>query len=44
VKWNEGLLADSMAASKTPICYAKKEVAAVPPLKNFVGSEKKGFL
>jgi hypothetical protein len=43
VKWNEGLLADSMAASKTPICYAK-EVAAVPPLKNFVGSEKKGFL
>jgi len=44
VKWNEGLLADSLAASKTPICSAKKEVAAVPPLKNSVGSAKKGFL
>jgi hypothetical protein len=44
VKWNEGLLADSLAASKTPICFAKKEVAAVPPLKNYVGSVKKGFL
>jgi len=38
MKWNEGLLADSLAASKTPICYAKKEVAAVPPLKNSMGS------
>jgi len=44
VKWNEGLLADSLAASKTPICSAKKEVAAVPSVKNSVGSAKKGFL
>jgi len=44
VKWNEGLLADSLAASKTPICSAKKEVAAVPLVKNSAGSAKKGFL
>jgi hypothetical protein len=44
VKWNEGLLADSLAASKTPICSAKKEVAAVLLVKNSVGSAKKGFL
>jgi hypothetical protein len=44
VKWNEGLFADSLAASKTSICSAKMEVAAVPPLKNSVGSAKKGFL
>jgi hypothetical protein len=44
MKWNEGLLADSLAASKMPICSAKKEVATVPPLKNSVGSAKKGFL
>jgi hypothetical protein len=44
VKWNERLLADSLAASKTPICYAIKEVAAVPPVKNPTGFAKKGFL
>jgi hypothetical protein len=44
MKWNEGLLANSLTASKTPIYSAKKEVAAMPPLKNFVGSAKKGFL
>jgi hypothetical protein len=44
MKWNEELLADSMPASKTPIYFAKKEVAAVPPVKNFAGSVKKGFL
>jgi len=38
------LLADSLDASKTPIYFAKKEVAAVPPVKNSTGSEKKGFL
>lgn len=43
-KWNEGLLADSLAASKMPICSAKNEVAAMPLLKNSVGSAKKGFL
>jgi hypothetical protein len=44
VKWNEGLLADSMATSKTPICSATREVATVPPVKNSAGSAKKGFL
>jgi hypothetical protein len=44
VKWNEGLLADSLATLKTPICSARKEVAAVPPVKNSRGSVKKGFL
>jgi hypothetical protein len=44
VKWNEGLLADSLATSKTPICSAKNEVVAVPPVKNSAGSAKKGFL
>jgi hypothetical protein len=44
VKWNEGLLADSLATSKTPICSAKNEVATVPPVKNPTSSAKKGFL
>jgi proteasome lid subunit RPN8/RPN11 len=44
VKWNEGLLADSLAASKAPICFAKKEVVAMPPVKNSVDSAKNGFL
>jgi hypothetical protein len=44
VKWNEGMLADSLVASKTPICFAKKEVAAMPPVKNYAGFLQKGFL
>jgi hypothetical protein len=44
VKWNEGLLADSLAAPKTPICFATKEIVAVPPVKNSAGSTNKGFL
>jgi hypothetical protein len=44
VKWNEGLLVDSLATPKTPICFAKKEIAAAPPVKNSAGSAKKGFL
>jgi hypothetical protein len=38
MKWNEGLLANSLATSKTPICSTKKKVA------ESVGSVKKGFL
>jgi len=42
VKWNEGLLADSLAASKTPIYFAKKEVVAMPLVKNSAVSFGRG--
>jgi hypothetical protein len=38
------LLADFVAALKTPVYIANKETVAVPPVKNFAGSTKKGFL
>jgi hypothetical protein len=41
VKWNEVLLADSLVASKTPVC---KSSVTAPPVKKSAGSTKKSFL
>jgi hypothetical protein len=44
VQWNEVFLADSLAVLKTLVCITHKETFAMPPMKNSVGSAKKGFL
>jgi hypothetical protein len=47
VRWNEVLLADSRATSRTSVCIKTKEAVATPPVKTFAGlagSAKKGFL
>jgi hypothetical protein len=44
VQWNEVLLADSLAASKTPVYITNKETVAASPTKISAGSVKKGFL
>lgn len=44
---NEVLLADSLAASRTPVCSKTKEAITAPPMKSsagMAGNEKKGFL
>jgi hypothetical protein len=44
VKWNAGLLKDSLAASKTPACITNIENSATPPVKKSTSIAKKGFL
>jgi hypothetical protein len=36
MRWNEVLLAESLAASKSPASFSKKESVVAPPLKNYV--------